>query len=555
MFLYENPVLQRELLCNLRMARGFVLLLVYQLVLALVVYCAWPQDARIDLTQRADAATVENRALNQARRLADIFFLGQYLLACMMAPTFAAGAITGEKERKTYEMLLASPLRPSAIVLGKLIASLTHLMVLIIASLPTIVLCLPLGGISLYEVIAAYVGLLSSVVFFGMVSVACSTYYQRTASALVVSYLLILPVAMGAVTVWYLLSTMSSLRLFLSGVVLPWASLAGTAALLLQTSRRLLRPPDVGSEGKDVVDIEQESQTAVGLVIQPDQFPDRLFAPPKRTTLMDDHANPVYDKEIRSEIFSQGTLMLRLVIQISILLALPLMAICLFMNERWAPWYVAYVLLFNMMVGPVFSSGSLTSERERQTLELLLTTILSPWQIVIGKLLAGLRVSSVLTFLLLWPLALAAVLLPTYWSIHAWMAVLGYVIVVAITCLTTAQLALCCSALMKKTAHAMILAYAVLLILFCVPVGVVFYIRGFYPDASWRSYAEQVAALLSPLSTAIQLPVSVPEDAPADPPSWVVWLRYASHIGWAVVLNLILFGILVVSLRRRWRLA
>ena len=45
----------------------------------------------------------------------------------MMAPSFAAGSITGEKERKTYEMLLASPLRPGAIVLGKLVASLAHL--------------------------------------------------------------------------------------------------------------------------------------------------------------------------------------------------------------------------------------------------------------------------------------------------------------------------------------------------------------------------------------------------------------------------------------------
>ena len=65
-----------------------------------------------------------------------------------MAPSFAAGAITGEKERKTYEMLLASPLRPGAIVLGKLIASLTHLAVLIFSSLPIVMLCLPLGGVS-----------------------------------------------------------------------------------------------------------------------------------------------------------------------------------------------------------------------------------------------------------------------------------------------------------------------------------------------------------------------------------------------------------------------
>ena len=57
-----------------------------------------------------------------AKRLVNLFFFGQYMLASLMAPSFAAGAITGEKERMSYEMLLASPLRPGAIVLGKLFA-------------------------------------------------------------------------------------------------------------------------------------------------------------------------------------------------------------------------------------------------------------------------------------------------------------------------------------------------------------------------------------------------------------------------------------------------
>ena len=75
---------------------------------------------------------------------------------------------------------------------------------------------------------------------------------------------------------------------------------------------------------------------------------------------------------MRSELFGQGTLMLRLVIQLSMLLALPLMAVCLYIWPAWAPWYTCYVVLFNVLVGPVFSAGSVTSERERQTLELLL---------------------------------------------------------------------------------------------------------------------------------------------------------------------------------------
>jgi len=130
---------------------------------------------------------------------------------------------------------------------------------------------------------------------------------------------------------------------------------------------------------------------------------------------MEDDANPVYDKEIRSEIFSQGTLMLRLVIQVSMLLAIPFMAVCLYIWPENAKWYICYVIVFNMLVGPVFSAGSVTSERERETLDLLLTTVITLAD-SLGKLIAGLRVSSVLTLFLVWPVLLACVMVSVYWS-------------------------------------------------------------------------------------------------------------------------------------------
>jgi ABC-type transport system involved in multi-copper enzyme maturation permease subunit len=148
MYLIENPVLQRELLVNLRMTRAFVLLLVYIALLGLVVYVAWPSQARMDLSGA--------HRPEEAKRLVDLFFLGQYVLLSLMVPSFAAGTITGEKERQTYEMLLASPMRPAAVVLGKLLAALCHLGVLVFCSLPIVMLCLPLGGVSPYEVLATY---------------------------------------------------------------------------------------------------------------------------------------------------------------------------------------------------------------------------------------------------------------------------------------------------------------------------------------------------------------------------------------------------------------
>ena len=467
MYVRENPVLQRELLTNLRMTRAFVLLFMYVALLGVVVWLAWPQEQRLDLAQPT-----------AAKRLVNLFFFGQYMLASLMAPSFAAGAITGEKERMSYEMLLATPLRPGAIVLGKLFAALCHLGILMICSLPIVMLCLPLGGVSLYEVFAAYFGMIATVALFGMISLWASSYFQRTSASLVVSYLMILPLAVGLRADVEPDGAAGQARLLVRVTVVPIACISLSALMWRNTCQRLLYPPDLGSEGKEVIDLETEAREAVGLYIKRDEFPDKLFAPPKRTTFMEEGVNPIYDKEMRSEIFSQGTLMLRLVIQISMFLALFVMAACLYIAPAYAAWYISYVMLFNMLVGPVFSAGSVTSERERQTLDLLLVTLVTPWQMLWGKLLSGLRVSSVLTSFLLWPVLLACMMPLPFW--HHLPTMGGYVLIVALTCVTTAVTALFCSTIFQKTATSLISTYMVIVVMFMGPVAVKFFAETFY---------------------------------------------------------------------------
>ena len=477
-------------------------------MLAAVVLIAWPTVERLDLTV----------APPSAKKLVNLFFLGQYVIASLMAPSFAAGTITGEKERLTYEMLLASPLRPGAIVLGKMIASLTHLGMLILASLPIIVLCLPLGGVSVYEVLAAYLGLIVSVVLFGAIGVFCSSYFSRTSSSLVVSYLIILPLVILAVLFWRSLEGEGELRLKLSILVVPAFVISAVILMCAAAAGRMLYPPDVGSEGKEVIDLEKEAEEAVGLVIQPDQFPDRLFAPPKKQELMPDGSNPVYDKEIHSEIFSQGTLMLRLVIQISMLLAIPLMGVFLFWKMDSCPWFAVYVIVFNMLVGPVFLAGSMTSERERQTLDLLLTTTLSPWQILVGKFVVGFRISAVLTCFLLWPLLLGALLNSAFWT--NWLSVLAMFGIVMMVCLINSVVALICSLFQKKTSIALLSTYVVLLLLYVVPPAITTLMQVLdFETTQIASF--DIAGITSPFSALFSLPLDANlneqlEDEPAN---------------------------------------
>ncbi len=546
MLFTENPVLQRELLTNLRANRAFVLMLVYQMALASVLLVAYPSGQRVDLSTDSSAA----------RQLVDFFFLGQYVLASLMAPTFAAGAISGEKERKTYEMLLASPLRPWAIVIGKMVASLTHLAVLIIASLPIIMLALPLGGVSIYEVLGAYLWLMISIILFGSIGLACSCGFRRTSSSLVVSYLIILPFVILGAIFWRGLESSGTARLWIATFFLPPLYLSISALLCRWTAHRLLHPPDVGSEGKDVIDLEEESKNAIGMVIQRDQFPDRLFAPPRRTALMKDDANPVYDKEIHAELFSQGTLMLRLVIQISMLLAIPLMAAFLFIKPMYCPWYISYVLVFNILVAPVFSAGAITSERERQTLELLLTTILQPWQILWGKLLAGFRVSYVLTMFLMWPMVLAFILgFQMYYS--NWLAVLAFFVIVFAAAVFNSVSALFCSAICRKSSVAMLLSYSILIVIYFLPVAAWYVVSNVSSVDSAAATMEILknVGVASPLMASFWVPLdanildagsATPNLATGD---WNMVIAYFAITASAIV---VMFAVISAFLRNRW---
>jgi ABC-type transport system involved in multi-copper enzyme maturation permease subunit len=421
---------------------------------------------------------------------------------------------------------------------------------LIFASLPIVMLCLPLGGVSIYEALAAYLGLFLSVVTFGMISLAASSYFRRTSASLLVSYLLILPLALLAVLCWWALSTRGETRLLLTVTAFPAICGLICVRLFRDTAARLLHPPDLGSGGKEVVDLDEEAKDAMGLVIQSDQFPDWLFAPSKRTDLLADGANPVFDKEMRSEIFSQGTLMLRVVIQVSMLLAIPLMAFFLYVWPDMAPWYVSYVILFNVLVGPVFSAGSVTSERERETLDLLLTTVLSSGQILWAKLISGLRVSSVLTMFLLWPLVLAVVMVNSYWT-HL-PHVFGYLVIVLVSCLTTATVALFCSVMFRKTSISLMTTYLVIVVLFMAPLAITYFADTFFA----RTVVSQAAGQLSftsPFAAAFHLPIDLMMPGATRVPG--DWAFFVLFIAFYAALDGALLAAMAWLFNVRWRMA
>src|SRR6202011_511914 len=93
------------------------------------------------------------------------------------------------------------------------------LVILILSSLPLMILCFLLGGILLSEIARAYIVLILAAGTFGLISVACSSFFRRTSSALVVSYLIILPLSVICVSLTRTDDTVA--RDFVTIAVLP----------------------------------------------------------------------------------------------------------------------------------------------------------------------------------------------------------------------------------------------------------------------------------------------------------------------------------------------
>lgn len=496
--LRHNPIIARELVLNLRRPRAFVLLGVALLFAVSLVYAVYPVQQEIDvLGQGIDG-----------RYVADVFFISQFAAISLLIPGAAATAIAGEKERKTYEMLLASPLPPTAIVLGKFLASMTHLLLILIASAPIVFVCLPLGGIATEEVIAAYVAIVSTSVALGMLAIYCSSLFRRSSSAMAVSYMCVLPVVIIAALLWLSFAQSGRARVTAAAVFVPLACLPLAAVFWALTSQRLLYPKDLS--GAIDRDEEDDPTEVIGMYIDRTQFPDSLLAPPRSDTIMEDGVNPVFNKEIHAELFSQGTLMMRLVIQVSFLLAIFLMGYTLLLRPEYFPYYLDYVLLFNALVAGVFSAGAICSERERQTLDLLLTSTLTPAQIVWGKFLATARVSVVLTGFLMFPIALGIALSPGLRASLGSLSI-GCGIILA-TAVVNPLVALAVSSVQRRTVRAMIMTFGLFAAVYLIPL-VVMLIGVIIPDnvtlLGGYHQLHPIAASLSPFVAVHTLPVEV----------------------------------------------
>lgn len=140
---------------------------------------------------------------------------------------------------------------------------------------------------------------------------------------------------------------------------------------------------------------------------------------------------------------------------------------------------VMFVALVQVcLITPSLTSGSIAGERERQSYDLLITTLLSPWQIIIGKLMAALAFAFLLILAVL-PLAGLAFIFGGVSGLELLLAMIGLIV----TAILYASIGLVWSTIMRGTQGATVMAIGTV-ILWLLGVPFLFIILGtvFFED-------------------------------------------------------------------------
>ncbi|RMF53691.1 MAG: hypothetical protein D6749_01555 [Chloroflexota bacterium] len=189
--LFKNPVVVKELRGRMRGVRAFAVLSVYLLLMvafALLLYVI-------------ATASQDISGFTSGGQIGRTLFTGiigiQLFLVTFIAPSFTASAISGERERQTYDLLKTTLLPARTLVLGKLFSALSYVFLLLIAAVPLQSIAFLFGGVSEIEVVLSFVILAVTAVTLGAMGLYFSASQARTLSANITTYAVTIFITIG----------------------------------------------------------------------------------------------------------------------------------------------------------------------------------------------------------------------------------------------------------------------------------------------------------------------------------------------------------------------
>jgi ABC-type transport system involved in multi-copper enzyme maturation permease subunit len=391
-----GAVLERELRCAPRSRGLFVARAVYAAGLLAIIATCW-----LVVTGTNTVATAGDTARFGATLLRILGPL-QLCLAMLAAALTGAVAVTSEKDRRTLELLLVSRISDGELVLGKLAASLVRVMLLLAAAVPMFALAGLFGGVAPGQLVRLFAVTAAAALAAASVATAVAFWKETTFQALAIT--------MFALVAWLVVGEIAAVRggAAAGAIVSP----ARAAFAALDPARAGLLAPFLAVCAGVLATTSTVAVANVRRWNVAGEARQRVSTPAGggRRPAREVWANPILWREIRTRAYGRAILVVRLA-----WLLLFAAAVAGVVQEARAPRpdrlaiavAVVPMALASLVAVAALAVTSVTTERDRGALDLLLVSDLEPAEFVWGKIGGVLVVARELVIL---PVALCAAL-------------------------------------------------------------------------------------------------------------------------------------------------
>jgi len=404
-----GPVFAREVSIAPRRIKLYVARTTYALALLVLMCTAWLVLTGTQLVR--DLGDLARFATSLFQILTPL----QLALAAFFSALLAASEVAHEKDRKTLILLLLTNLSNCELVLGKLLASLLMVLVLLAAALPVFMLTALLGGVSYGQITRAFAVTLATALVCGSLGSTLALWREKTFQALAMTVLVVvLWLAVGEIIAAGVLGeSLAGLpcRTLAAGLS-PWQAILEAARPYVhdQPALGLLGTPVymflvtavaiallLNGVAVAMVRVWNPSRNDEGGMVN-DECPTPVKEGGAKPSLHHSSSiihhsslptrrvwdNPVIWREIRTWAYGRKILVVRLAYLA--LFALAAAGLYVRAGGGESDLILVSLALLSLVLVNAQAVTSLTSERDVRALDLLLVTDLTPKEIVFGKL-------------------------------------------------------------------------------------------------------------------------------------------------------------------------
>ena len=133
-----------------------------------------------------------------------ILFGLEFGLALFAVPALAGGAISGERDHGTLDLLLATNLGTLRIIIGKLLSAVSKLMLYVFSSLPVLSLIFTMGGAGLGDLAKYILLIILTSLYIGSFGILMSTIFKKTSTATAVTYIWVMFITLGTIFITFI---------------------------------------------------------------------------------------------------------------------------------------------------------------------------------------------------------------------------------------------------------------------------------------------------------------------------------------------------------------